>query len=83
MSSSERVLMCPHEVRHVGALPLIEGPLCPYDSSELDLVGVDVVVQGSGVTVETPTALACASCNYRFRLTPTTAPPALAAAGEG
>lgn len=66
---ADRILACPHRVRHPGAQPLYDAPLCPYCRDDVDVVGVDTVIQGQGATVETATGLLCA-CGWGFAFNP-------------
>jgi hypothetical protein len=66
---TERILACPHTVRHPGAQPLMDGPLCPLCQDVVDVVGVDAIVQGGG-TAETATGLLCSSCGWGFVFNP-------------
>lgn len=69
----ERILACPHsDGRHPDAqrqpAPLFEGPLCAVCAKEVDVVGVDTVIQGGG-TEATATGLLCL-CGWGFTFNP-------------
>lgn len=74
-----RILDCPHFERCPGAGPLYDAPLCPLCLEELDVEGVDTVVEGGG-TEQTPTGLRCL-CGYTFSTAPDPAPAEPAPAG--